>query len=239
MFGRPHKPDVGALSALVDGALPPAAAAALEAHVAGCEACRAELAGLRAVRSMLSALPEAAAPRSFRLRRADVEAPARRSAAPPVWLRAMPALSAAALVLFVALAAVDASRGGGDTLRAMSAPGASKSAGEMADRNTAPLPSAPVAGGLSTDQSAPDAGEAPGATTDARVPGVAPPAEGTDTYATSPEAPQPERGARPAAGDDDGGIGALRAAEVASMIVAVAAAGLAAFTWARRREKLA
>ena len=56
-----------ALSAYLDGALDGAERDALERHLATCEACRAELAGLRRVGALLRALPEPALPRSFTL----------------------------------------------------------------------------------------------------------------------------------------------------------------------------
>lgn len=55
------------LSALLDGALPAAERAQLEAHLAGCAACRAELESLRRMSALLRALPQPALPRSFAL----------------------------------------------------------------------------------------------------------------------------------------------------------------------------
>lgn len=67
------------LSAYLDRRLSPEAQHALEAHLATCEGCRKELAALQATVSLLRALPQAAAPRSFALRQAPV--------ARPWWLR--------------------------------------------------------------------------------------------------------------------------------------------------------
>lgn len=100
-FGH-HRPDTEALSALLDARLGAARGAALDAHVAGCDACRARLADLRAVRDALRAMPSAEAPRSFRLRAADVER-ARPLAAPGGIARALPLVSAAAAAAFVVL----------------------------------------------------------------------------------------------------------------------------------------
>ena len=49
------------LTALLDGALPPARAAAVEAHLAGCPDCRAERERLRGALAALEALPPAPA----------------------------------------------------------------------------------------------------------------------------------------------------------------------------------
>ncbi len=68
---RRHQPDVNALSAQLDGMLDAPASARLDAHVATCDACGAQLDGLRATRAALRSMPEATAPRSFRLRVAD------------------------------------------------------------------------------------------------------------------------------------------------------------------------
>jgi hypothetical protein len=110
LFSRGHKPDIDALSALVDGALDATTARTLEAHVASCDACTAELDGLRSVKSMLAALPQVEPTRSFRVRLADIEAPAKPARARAAGLlRAMPALAAAAAVVFVAVLATDVS----------------------------------------------------------------------------------------------------------------------------------
>lgn len=56
-----------ALSAYLDGALDGAERETLERHLATCDACRAELAGLRRVGALLRALPEPTLPHSFTL----------------------------------------------------------------------------------------------------------------------------------------------------------------------------
>lgn len=110
---RSHRPDVDALSALADGRLDAPTARELEAHVAGCDSCAESLAGVREVKSILSAMREVEAPRSFRLRRADIQA-ARRAAAQSSPLRWAPALSGAAAALFVAVLVADVSTRGDD-----------------------------------------------------------------------------------------------------------------------------
>ncbi|HEY7983642.1 MAG TPA: zf-HC2 domain-containing protein [Ktedonobacterales bacterium] len=76
------------LSALLDGQLGAAEAAALRAHVSGCASCAAELEALRRVVAALGALPRPVAPRSFALPLttevpADTEAPRPITAARP------------------------------------------------------------------------------------------------------------------------------------------------------------
>jgi hypothetical protein len=120
LFGllrRGHAPDIDALSAYVDGALDAGAARALQDHLSACPACVAELDGLRRVKALLAALPEAEPRRSFRLRQADVMAPPAPARAPAGGLlRAMPALAAAAAAIFVGVLATDLSTrdGGGE-----------------------------------------------------------------------------------------------------------------------------
>lgn len=244
MLRRSHNPDAVALSALVDGALPAAEADALESHVASCDACRRELDGMRAVRAMLRTLPEHDAPRSFRLRRADVEAPVKRGSS-PLWYRAMPALSAAALVAFATLVAVDASRSGGDeSLTALSAPAAEMDGGEAA-RNAAPAPSGADAGGMAYDDSF-------GATAVAGTQPKSPPEADASTAAGVPPDASFEAGASTAGDgpstettqatdsieiDDDGGPGAMRIAQWAMLALAAGAATVAAVAWVKRREK--
>lgn len=92
------------LSAYVDGQLTPKEQATMEAHLAGCQACRHELADLRSVVSLLRSVPQAAVPRSFALRQVP---PAARA----WWLRYETPLrfaTATAAVLLVALVAGDA-----------------------------------------------------------------------------------------------------------------------------------
>jgi hypothetical protein len=128
LLGRAHTPDIDALSALVDGALDAAQTAALEAHIVGCERCAAELDGLRRVKTMLAALPQVEPARSFRVRLADVEAPAQGPAPARGLIRAMPALAAAAAVVFVGVLATDFSTRDADSARQASSGPAAESA---------------------------------------------------------------------------------------------------------------
>ena len=79
---RTHEPDIAALSALLDGRLDAAPRRRFEAHIAACDACRARLDGLRACARRCARCRRSNAPRSFRLRPADVAgaAPARAAA---------------------------------------------------------------------------------------------------------------------------------------------------------------
>ncbi|MPZ15858.1 MAG: hypothetical protein GEU73_15790 [Chloroflexi bacterium] len=94
-----------ALSALLDGHLSDRERETVEAHLAGCPACRIDLEQLRRTVSLLQAMPAAAPARSFAVR--EAVPPARvglvhRMARPPL-LRAL-AGAAAALMVVVLLA---------------------------------------------------------------------------------------------------------------------------------------
>jgi hypothetical protein len=184
-FSRKHTPDAEALSALADGRLGADEAASLRTHMASCAACTSRFGDLSRVQSMLGAMPRVEAPRSFRLRRADVEQPARvpAQAGGSGWTtRAMPALAGVATVLFVAVLAVDSasndgtSRSGGDGMIEAQSAGRSDSFGAY---DLSPQ----VANGMSDD-----AAGGTGADGDA-----APPDAG-ESLAESPAVPQPDAG---------------------------------------------
>lgn len=103
-----HRPDVEALSAYLDRRLTANDAAVVESHAAGCAVCSTRLAGLREVRATLRAQAQVAAPRSFRLRVADVEA---RSREPMRWanplMRTLPMVGVAAAAVFLVAVVVD------------------------------------------------------------------------------------------------------------------------------------
>ena len=184
LLRRSHRPDAEALSALVDGRLDASRAQALQSHIAACAPCAARLDELQRVKTMLAAMPQANAPRSFRLRQADVEAPAR--PAPvflPGLLRAMPAASGVAALAFVLVLATDFSTrgdGGGrmaalqssDNIAASGARMESKAAEATAD-----------ASGADGDVQSPDPdlafdGADPTVTAGASLPFVAPEGDG-------------------------------------------------------------
>ncbi len=90
---------------MLDGRLSEADRATVEAHVATCAACREGLEQLRATVTMLRALPEARAPRSFRVSvvRSATRAPGRRSLLVPfpgpALLRALAGIAAVLMVM--------------------------------------------------------------------------------------------------------------------------------------------
>ncbi len=113
-FGRQNHCSEADLSAYLDAQLPDAAKQRCDAHLTACGDCREALDGLSAVRSSLRQLPQAAAPRSFRLREAQVEVI--RSRQPAFIVRVMPQLSGisvVSLVAFLALVGINASGGVG------------------------------------------------------------------------------------------------------------------------------
>lgn len=199
-FWRPRHPVSDSdLSAFIDGALEGATRARVDAHVESCAACREALAGLRAVRQALSALPRAEAPRSFALREADAR-PARRPAMTS--LGRAPALlgglAAAALLAFGVLVGVDLTGGTADqqpadtgTLSAFEAGRVETTQGEQPPVAGA---TTPAAAGPTLE---PDAGA--GLASDA---GAAPePGAGTALALGVGETPEPAAGAAPKTDD--------------------------------------
>lgn len=106
------------VDAFVDGELAPADARRFEAHLLGCEECSAAVAAAQDLKTMVAALPESPAPRSFRLTPEMVAAapPApvvqRRTPAYVGLVRAGAALSVAAFATVLAAGLV---RSGGDS----------------------------------------------------------------------------------------------------------------------------
>lgn len=103
------------LSAYLDGELTPEEAAGVRAHLDSCEPCRAELASLRATKSLLGRLPQPALPAGFAAGLwSRIERPA-----PRRWLWwPRPAMALAAAALAVVLVAVPLVRGHLERLRA-------------------------------------------------------------------------------------------------------------------------
>ncbi|HXK32978.1 MAG TPA: hypothetical protein VNM91_03065 [Dehalococcoidia bacterium] len=250
-------------SALAEGALAGRDAAA--AHLAACDACRAQVDEIAELRRMLSALPEVDAPRSFRLRPVDVEQPATgRSAGSGIGLapRLMPYVSAVAAAVFLVAvvvqvypdgAADDDGDGDGLTmgmraqptgnLRAEDAAGApaveddgAASGGTAAD---APA-TAPEAGSTpaTAEAIAPDASAAAGedAQRDAPQPG-APSSDAFDSDGAAPESQPPSDAADAIErADDDDGASTWRLIAIISAAVAVVAGAGAVFARTRRGE---
>ena len=174
---RIHRPDVGDLSAYLDGALAPSRAASLEAHLATCAVCRNRLEDLQDVRASLALLPEVDAPRSYRLQPSQVvreREPARARS----FVYAIPALGAAAVVALAVLIAIDLRAGGsgrtGDGRTAFTAQKAAENA-------------TGVAGTAAAASSADRAAGAPAVPGPATPPAVA--AFDQNTAAASPFAP--------------------------------------------------
>lgn len=175
MLLRRHRPDNEALSALLDGQLAGRKLDAVQAHVASCDVCRDRLEALRRTREALRALPQAEAPRSFRLRAADVAAPETRRRA-PVAMRAMPVLGAAAALVFIAVLGTDLARGGGSATGGNEATGLQAMSARTRD-------AAPTAGGEDARSGSPGS----------------PPAEAYDTAeAGAPRPPEPSGSPQPA-----------------------------------------
>lgn len=259
IFNREHRPDTVALSALADGELDPTQTGALEAHVAGCAACSAELAGMRQVRSLLQALPEQDAPRSFRLREADVSPAPRQAPQQLGLLRLMPALSAAAAIVFVVALSADLTSGGGNgdgDLAAFGQRSAMESASDAAtggegramdDNAEAPgvpgaapagmQPDAPAGTAIAADGAV---AETPPIESEAAREEAATKAAGAENYDTGTLDEDTGDAARPsteqnAAAEDDG-AGLLRIVWIAAMALALAAGGAWVAARLRTRE---
>lgn len=257
IFTGKHQPDRDALSALLDGALAPDRASAIGAHVATCEACTTMLEGMRDVRTMLHALPQVEAPRSFKLRAADVAARPRAVPAPPnTLMRAMPVLSGAAVLVFAIAVSFDvAGSGGSDDDGSAQLASMADSAAESSQYNEATRDGAgaaddaaapttsPAPGVLrrspETTPPAPAAGAAPESAEDATTIAAFEARSGADGDAAPPgDDSEREIEATSAAAEDDGdrnNLG-LRVVQIASAAVAIAAAVIGVRLWRKRGE---
>ena len=108
------------LSAYLDGELIPLRIEAMQAHLASCQSCRAELEALRQLKAGLAALPEMPAPRSFALTPQMAARPVRerpRASVPPraAALANGMRLAGAAMTLALALVLVLDFTGSGTT----------------------------------------------------------------------------------------------------------------------------
>ncbi len=213
-----------ALSAYLDGALEGAERDMLERHLATCDACRAELAGLRRVGALLRALPEPALPHSFTLpaatTRAGRPAAVRRASG---WARAAQWVGGLAAVLGLGLLVagiVQPPQGAFDTAASSRlGPGSASQAGSATASNTA-RPS----GTFGNLQSTRETGTPPPTGTGA------PPSVGTGSVGI--QTPTPTYGISPA-GNHDTGSPLIPAG--ATLLVGGGAA-LAAGTVSRRRK---
>lgn len=256
-FRRKHPISDDELNAYVDDQLSADARDRLDVHVEACAACRETLVELRSVRQALHDLPRETAPRSFALRQADVEAPAR--ARPAGAFAGAPsllgALATVSIVAFVALVAVDAggtpTGGSGDGVPAGFAPMASEededgSGERLSDDEAQTLEFADeLAAGSDIDGSGPADADEP--TNRASIGDVGDGEEGTDTFDDGAQR-EPGEEFAPGSGDgaaapepatpgqdNDGGPSRLRVAEAAAAAVALLAGGSFALVWWRRR----
>jgi len=191
------------LSAYIDGALDPAAATRLEAHLGECARCRTELEQLRATVAALRELPEAQAPRSFAL--SPERAAVRRPAVPAAPLAFGARIAAAGVaVALAAVLVVDLGDLGGDgATEEVTTP--QMIAEREADESEI------EAGGAAPD-AVPEPYGTPGAPEAA-----AEDADGEfmrDSGVAETPAAGPEEAEAPAAAPSDGGIDALTAAEI-------------------------
>jgi hypothetical protein len=148
------------LSAYIDGALAPAAQAAVRGHLDTCALCRAHVAQLRATVALVQALPDPVPSRRL----------VPRLAAAPAWLAPLRTLmtlaSGAAVFLFIASSLVT-------NINFLSSSGAATSANE-ASRDAVARQQAPVAAGAPAATSAPAPATSPNAAFGAISPTPAP-----------------------------------------------------------------
>ena len=163
------------LNALVDGELDESARLRVERHIELCLPCSEAVAELRAVSRAISELPAVPAPRSFALRRADVE-PAQTPAPSRLFDSVQPLLSgvaAMAIVAFVVLVGVDVTGNGGVDFDNATSGGMSLELGDQ----TSLAPEVAAATGQADDScdndSAYDTGEEELTTEDAAAPRAA------------------------------------------------------------------
>ncbi len=115
LFPRRHARIREMLDAFVDGELSPSAKARVEAHLPSCAPCRDAVAATRALKASLAALPEAPAPRSFRLTPAMVARPSPRPAKPaaPAFLVAARFAAATSVAALAIVGTLSLTSGGG------------------------------------------------------------------------------------------------------------------------------
>ena len=223
-FAKRHPFGEEDLSAHLDGRLPPAESARLEAHLASCEPCRRHLTELRAVVEGLRSLPELPAPRSFALRPEQVEGRRKQAPASPLaWAFGPAGAAAAAFALLVVLVGVDLGTLGGGAVEEPGQTMLQFGAEEAREAESPAMGAAPApatAPGAAPQEAAGEEREADAslATAEAASPTPTPPPP-------APVAVDEEEG--------DAGRWVLRGFEGAAGAVFLAA--LTAFIWQRRR----
>lgn len=209
---RPHRRWRHMVDAYADGALDAADVRRFEAHIGTCDACRADVEAVRAIRRFMAEAPAEPAPRSFRISPSMLAAPRPEPARAPrtgvsagAFMRASQALAGVAVLAFAFLVVVDLS---GATTRDDD-DGFAGAAIESADR---------MAGGDDDGAVAPMAATEP-------VPAPTPaPAEQGPNGGDAKDTALALTDSGPAAEEGDGTT-ALRIAQVAAAVLAVVAIG--------------
>jgi hypothetical protein len=229
------------LSAYIDGALGPAAAGRLEAHLEDCARCRTELEQLRSTIAALQELPEAQVPRSFALSPERAAAPRPSMTATPLAFGTRIAAAGVAAALAAVLVVDLGDLGGDGAVEEASAPqlAAERQADDVRANGEGAAGDEPAAtgtmydeqtdeGGLAAEGDAAAGAGAPEPEGDALrepagAPAAAPDAAGEDAdgelmpdggTGETPVADSEKADAPIAAPSDGGGIDALTAAEI-------------------------
>ncbi len=219
------------LALYLDGELSLGDQRRLEDHLAACEACRIELAELRAVKRALGSIPLEDAPRSFALTPGMLEGPRRSGASTLRRLEMASRLAAAGLAVALAVVLVADLRGGQEA-----GPGPAAAPKSAADRLTEGMQGlAPPEGG---DLAGPSAESTPSAASAQDFERVVPPTPAATAPAAANEETSGEimieMGAGEQASDDGGGLSAVAIGLAAGLGLTVAASG--ALTIGRRRS---
>lgn len=219
------------LSSYLDAELSPGDQRQMEAHLAACEACRAELDELRAVRRALASMPLEKEPRSFALTPSMMERPSPSGSSALRRLETASRLAAAGLAAALAAVLLLDLRGGEEA-----GPGPAAAPQAAIERAAEGLPG--LAPSESGDLAEPSAESTPSAPAAQDLEREAPPTPGATAAAAGEGEATGGLMIKTAAGGEAGGSGGPGAVAIGlAMGLGLAAAASGALTIARRRGR--